>query len=78
MRVLNTEQILKAHLDIWQNIAIELAEENDMLHAVNNEWWRAMTVLAEFYHNQLTKKPTKQNNQYVKNDASKNRSGKRG
>jgi hypothetical protein len=72
---MSKEQILQTHLSIWMNLAIELAEENDMLRCVNNEWWRATTKIAEFFYNQQPNKPT---NQHVKNATNaENRNRKR-
>jgi hypothetical protein len=67
---MSKEQILQNHLAIWMNIAIELAEENDMLRCINNEWWRATTKIAEFFYNNQTNKTNKPIKQYVKNESS--------
>lgn len=76
---MSKEQILRTHLQVWMQIALDLSEENDMLHCINNEWWRAANKLAEFFYNQQTNKSVNQktNKKYVKNDTQTNKIRKR-
>ena len=70
------EQILRNHLHIWIQLCIEYAEENAMLHHINNEWWQAADKLAEFFYKPINqrKNKTKQTNE---NDIKTNRNRKR-